>query len=84
MGKITQTSLESDNSKKIPERMGLLIYETPGKPPLVRSIDDYADDKSAMSDLMVQAGNRYGIKNIRLFKVIETNIKTVIDLPSDM
>ena len=75
-----QAILTSENSKKIPESIFLMITTESGKPPIIRSIDDYVGKKDEVAELVAQACAKWGRENVRLCKVIPTEVKMSVGI----
>lgn len=75
-------ALNSDNSKKVPEFIFLMITE-PNKTPMIRSLDAYVGNKSDIADIIGQACARWGKENVHFCKVIPTEIKTQVQIDGD-
>ena len=73
-------ALTTENSKKVPESIFLMITAEVGKPPIIRSLDDYVAKKEAVADIISQACSKWGKENVKFCKVIPTEVKVAVDI----
>ena len=73
-------SLGTENSKKVPDSIFLMITTEEGKPPMIRSLDDYVAKKDEVAELISQACAKWGKENVRFCKVIPTEVKMSVTL----
>ena len=74
-------ALGSENAKKVPEYLFVMINEQ-GKAPLIRSLDDYVAKKQDILEIIAQACDKFGKDNVRLCKIIPTEVKVSVNVPS--